>query len=251
MEIIDLSATIKQTPEDAPPYEKIDIEYHDHDAGAEQVEMLLKVPKNLLKNKEGWATETLSFMTHNTTHLDAPWHYNSKIKNEKAMSIDELPLEWFFNDGVVLDMTHKKQNEPVSINDLKDTLKKINYQLKDKDIVLIYSGMDKYYGEADYIFKGCGVSLEATKWLYNNGIKVMGIDSWGWDAPLNFQAEKAIKKDSAGIFWSAHQADLQYVHMERLVNLAALPATGFKISCFPLKIKNGSAGPARVVAILE
>ncbi|MEL7533704.1 MAG: cyclase family protein, partial [Bacteroidota bacterium] len=40
-------------------------------------------------------------------------------------------------------------------------------------------------------------------------------------------------------------------HMEQLTNLDALPTTGFEVAAFPLKIKGGSAAPARVVAILK
>ena len=79
----------------------------------------------------------------------------------------------------------------------------------------------------------------------------MGIDAWGWDAPLNQQAREALARQQPGIFWAAHQVDLPYAQIERLVNLDALPPFGFKISCFPLKIAGGSAGPARVVALLE
>jgi kynurenine formamidase len=52
------------------------------------------------------------------------------------------------------------------------------------------------------------------------------------------------------VFWEAHQADLPYSQIERLVNLDALPPTGFQVSCFPLRIVGASAAPARVVAFL-
>ena len=51
------------------------------------------------------------FGTHNTTHVDAPWHYNSRIRGEPAQTIDVLPLDWFFGPGVVLDMTAKDEGE--------------------------------------------------------------------------------------------------------------------------------------------
>lgn len=79
----------------------------------------------------------------------------------------------------------------------------------------------------------------------------MGIDAWGWDRPLWMQAEEALKKGEQGIFWEAHQVDLPYSQIERLVNLDQLPPTGFTVSCLPLPIVGGSAAPARVVAILE
>jgi kynurenine formamidase len=65
------------------------------------------------------------------------------------------------------------------------------------------------------------------------------------------QAEEAKAKGEAGIFWEAHQADIPYSQIERLANLDQLPATGFTVACFPLKLVGGSAAPARVVAILD
>jgi kynurenine formamidase len=79
----------------------------------------------------------------------------------------------------------------------------------------------------------------------------MGIDAWGWDAPLNQEAEEARARNAKGIFWAAHQAGLPYSQIERLVNLDQLPPTGFRVACFPLKLERASAAPARVVAILD
>ena len=64
---------------------------------------------------------------------------------------------------------------------------------------------------------GPGVTAEATHWLYELGVRVMGIDAWGWDAPLHLQAQEAKAKDEPGIFWAAHQSDLAYSQIERLV----------------------------------
>jgi kynurenine formamidase len=64
------------------------------------------------------------------------------------------------------------------------------------------------------------------------------------------QAERAKASGEAGVFWEAHQVDLDYSQIERLCNLGALPAEGFRVACFPLRIEGGSAAPARVVAIV-
>jgi kynurenine formamidase len=98
---------------------------------------------------------------------------------------------------------------------------------------------------------GPGVSAEATRSLYEQGVRVVGIDAWGWDRPLHLQAEDALAEGRPGIFWAAHQVDLPYSQIERLVNLEQLPATGFTVACFRLRITGGSAAPARVVAILD
>ena len=64
----------------------------------------------------------------------------------------------------------------------------------------------------------------------------MGIDAWGWDRPLHLQAQEVKRTRRRGVFWEAHQMDLEYSQIERLVGLDALPATGFEVSCFPLRI---------------
>ena len=68
----------------------------------------------LLRDGEGWAVETfLRFGTHNSTHVDAPWHYNSTVAGERAQTIDELPLEWFHAPGVVLDFSAREDGDAI------------------------------------------------------------------------------------------------------------------------------------------
>jgi kynurenine formamidase len=248
---IDLSAPIAPSPPDVAPYERVEMKSTSHAEGAAQIEALLKVPRHLLREGEGWAIEEFTSLgTHSVTHVDAPWHYNSRIQGERAATIDELPLDWFFSDGVVLDMTAKADGERVEAGEVEAAMTGIGYALKPRDIVLIRTGRDAFYGRPDYSQRGCAVSPEATRWLYERGVRVMGIDAWGWDGPLHVQAQSARERQGPGIFWAAHQADLPYSQIERLVNLGALPPFGFKVACFPLKIQGGSAGPTRAVAIL-
>lgn len=210
------------------------------------------VGRELLREGEGWAVETfLRFGTHNSTHLDAPYHYNSHVEGRPAQTIDELPLDWFFRPGVVLDFHEREDGETISAVDVEAALGEAGHQLAERDIVLIRTGRDAFYGELDYPARGPGVSASATRWLYERGVRVMGIDAWGWDRPLHLQAAEALERGEAGIFWAAHQADLAYSQIERLANLDQLPATGFTVACFPLRLVGGSGAPARVVAILD
>jgi kynurenine formamidase len=251
MRLIDLSATIATSPPGTPPPLRTELAYNQHAAGAAQIAQLFQVPARLLRDSEGWATEEFTrFGTHDSTHVDAPWHYNSHIQGRRAQTIDELPLDWFFAPGVVLEMRHKADGDPVGAAEVRAELERIGHTLRPRDIVLVRTGRDAFYGQPDYMFRGCGVTAEATRWLYEQGVRVMGIDAWGWDAPLDRQAREALAGDRQGVFWAAHQVDLPYSQIERLVNLDALPPSGFTVACFPLKIAGGSAGPARVVAIL-
>ena len=147
-------------------------------------------------------------------------------------------------------MTAKEDGDAVEPADLEAELGRIGHELKERDIVLVRTGRDEFYEQPDYIARGPGVSAAATLWLYERGVRVMGIDAWGWDAPLHLQAEEAKQRGEPGIFWAAHQVDLPYSQIERLVNLGELPPSGFKVACFPLKVVGGSAAPARVVAIV-
>jgi kynurenine formamidase len=249
--LVDLSAPIRQSPNEVPEVLRTDIEFMGHAEGAQQIETLLGVPARLLRDNEGWATETFTrFGTHNSTHVDAPWHYNSRIAGERAQTIDELPLDWFLGPGVVLDMTAKGEGEPIDVADAEAELERIGHELSPGDIVLVRTGRDAYIEDLGYMALGPAVTPAATLWLYERGVRVMGIDAWGWDGPLHLQAQEAVERDEPGIFWASHQADIPYAQIERLVNLGELPPRGFQVACFPLRIVGGGAAPARVVAIL-
>jgi kynurenine formamidase len=251
MRFVDLSAPIVQSPADTPEPLRTDIEFVDHAAGARQIEALVGVPSRLLRDGEGWAIETFTrFGTHNSTHIDAPWHYNSRIWGERARTIDELPLDWFFGPSVVLDLTAKGDGERIDVEDLDGALSRVGHELAAGDIVLVRTGRDAFLEELADLALGPAVTAEATRWLYERGERVMGIDAWGWDGPLHLQAQEALERDEPGIFWAAHQCDLDYCQIERLANLAELPASGFRVACFPLRIAGASAAPARVVAMV-
>jgi kynurenine formamidase len=251
MRLVDLSAPITPDPPEFPEPFRSEIEFVAHAQGAAQIETMFGVKREWLRDGEGWAVDTfLRFGTHNSTHVDAPWHYNSTVEGRPAQTIDELPLEWFHQPGVVLDFTHKADGDAVSAQEVETELARIGHELSAFEIVLIRTGRDAAYGTLDYVNLGPGVTPEATRWLYDRGVRVMGIDAWGWDRPLVMQAQDARREQRPGIFWAAHQADLSYSQIERLVNLHELPPTGFTVSCFPLRIVGASAGPARVVAHL-
>lgn len=251
MRIVDLSHTIETLPGDIPAFMRVEVTYSDHTEGAAEMEQGFGVPPRLLRHEEGPAGERLSIGTHAATHVDAPYHYNSTIQGAPAPTIDELPLERFFGPGVVVDARHKADGDPVTTEEMQAGTAGAGHDLHPGDIVLVHTGRDAYYHDRDYMLRGCGVTAEATRWLYDEGVRVMGIDAWGWDAPLDKQASRAVERDEPGIFWAAHQVDLPYSQIERLTNLAALPLTGFIVACFPLKIKRASAGLSRVVAILD
>lgn len=174
-------------------------------------------------------------------------------RRKKSKTIDEIPLDWCYGEGLVIDMKHKVDFDPITVSDIQEFLQAQKLELHPDMIVLIKTGRDQFNGTKDFHKRGTGVSAEATNWLIDQGIKVMGIDSWGWDLPLPYMIEQAKKTNNPELFWEAHLVgkDKEYCHMEQLVNLDALPYSGFKVAVFPLKIVGASAAPARVVAMMD
>ncbi|WP_339251698.1 cyclase family protein [Sporosarcina sp. FSL W8-0480] len=251
LRFIDLSVPLdNDSKEPYPP----SITYETHEEGAVAGAKIFGLEPNDFPDGKAWAVETINLTTHTGTHVDAPYHYAETSEGKPARTIDELPLDWFFGDGVLLDFTDKPIGYEIKTEDLKQKLSEINYTLKSYDIVMIRSDADKYYYKENYFNSHVGVSAEATHWLIEQGIKVMGTDGWGWDIPFHIQAKDYSDNPRDGVLWSAHFVgkDKEYCQIEKLANLDQIPKPyGFKVSVFPVKIKGASAGWARPVAILN
>lgn len=253
---IDLSISIENNiPSD--PQEMIPkIQYMNHDTGAQQMAAFFSGidTANDLPSGKGWAIELLTLSSHTGTHLDAPWHYHPKMsKGQKALTIDEIPLEWCMGNGVKLDFTKLPDGYLVTANDMEEAFKDIEYELKSGDIVLVNTGADKYWGKPEYLIKGCGMGKEATLWLCKKGVRVVGTDAWSWDRPLPLIAKDFAQSSDSSIIWEGHFAGIEcgYCHIEKLTNLEKLPSYGFTFCCFPIKIKDASGGWIRAVAIID
>ncbi len=210
--------------------------------------------KEDLPDGETWAIEKVELITHNGTHLDAPYHFHSTMnKGEKAITIDEVPLEWCFQNAVKLDFRHFEDGYVVTVNDVKEELRRINHELLPLDIVLVNTRAGNRYGFDDYVSSGCGMGYEATMYLLEKGVRLTGTDAWSWDAPFVYTAKKYQETQDPSLIWEGHKAgkDIGYCHLEKLHNLEILPSTAFMVACFPVKIRKASAAWTRAVAIID
>jgi len=253
--IIDISVAIENDVPADPPVMDLQINYMNHKQTVGQLLPFFPgLTEEELPGGEAWAIEQISLFTHNGTHLDAPYHFHSTMNNgERAITIDEVPLEWCFSSGVKLDFRHFEDGYVVSAQDIKAELKRIGHELKPLDIVVVNTSAGAAYGRPDYLAKGCGIGKEATLYLLEHGVRITGTDAWSWDAPFIYTAQKYAETKDAGIIWEGHRAGMEigYCHIEKLANLEELPDTGFMVSCFPVKIKGASAGWTRAVAIID
>ena len=252
---VDLSVPLETGIVSDPPIMLPQIEYMTHDQTAEQVMAFFPgLKKADLPGGEGWAVERLSIATHNGTHLDAPYHHHSTMSGgQRAITIDEVPLEWCFNPGVKLDFRHFDDGYVATAADVRAELDRIGHDLQPLDIVVVNTSAGDRYGQPDYLMRGCGMGREATLFLLERGVRVTGTDAWSWDAPFALTAQEYARTHDASIIWEGHRASMEigYCHMEKLTALETLPPSGFEISCFPYKIKGASAGFTRAVAIFQ
>jgi kynurenine formamidase len=194
--------------------------------------------------------EAVNLTTHAGTHVDAPAHYGP-AKAGKAITIDELPLSWCFGRGVRLDMRHKTKVEGVARADVEAELQRIRHELLPGDVVLVWTGTD--LRRPGYENASPGLRRDATEFLVDNGVRLIGIDAWGLDRAFDVMIEEKQRGELDQI-WESHilGREKPYAQIERLSNLEELPQpTGFTVYAFPFKIEGASASWTRVVAIFE
>lgn len=258
--IIDLSIYLENDVISDPPGMIPEITYFNHQDTPEQIASFFPgLQKDDLPDGEGWAVERVKLSTHNGTHLDAPYHFHSTMNQstqengERAISIDEVPLDWCFKPGVKLDFRHFEDGYVVTAADVAAELARIGHDLQPLDIVVVNTRAGSVYGGDGYVDAGCGMGYAATMYLLERGVRLTGTDAWSWDAPFSHTAEKYAETQDASLIWEGHKAgrDIGYCHLEKLHNLEALPPFGFTIACFPMKIRGASAGWTRAVGILD
>ncbi|MFC1514825.1 cyclase family protein [Candidatus Omnitrophota bacterium] len=266
MKIIDLSLPIDDK---AFEVHDLEIERVSHKAGVQKLNKVLMsrtlkgriehllgkriVRKEDLPDEEFLSLEIVHSPVHIGTHLDYSFHYGSTSEGRPSKTAEEIPLEWCYQDGVKLDLRHKKPEEVIAASDLEAALKKIFYTLKPLDIVLLHTGSDKLFGGAMYFSHYPGLETSAIDFLLDRGIKIFGVDTMGLDRPYRFMMKEFLEKKDPKVLWPVHfyGRKREYIHIERLANLESIPVSGFTVNCFPIRIKTTGAAWARVVALVR
>lgn len=188
---------------------------------------------------------------HGGTHLDAPVHF-AKGK----WSADEIPLEQLMGEAVVIDVTHKT-NDNADYQITPDDViawEKEHGAIPDGAILLFRTGWGKYYPDAAKYLGTAekrdsataklhfpSIHPELATWLVKNRkIKAAGIDtpSVDYGQSKDFKTHQILYAENI-------------VGFENVANLEALPATGSYVIALPMKIKGGTGGPLRIIARVE
>lgn len=129
----------------------------------------------------------------------------------------------------------------------------MNYTIKVGDIVYLRFDADKKLGTPEYFTEFPGMSAEATHYLIDLGVKIIGTDAMGLDVPFEKIAANFKESKDPKVIWEAHRVGMykEYCQIEKMANLEKLPSHGFKTICMPINIYKASAGWVRPIAIIE
>jgi len=188
---------------------------------------------------------------HGGTHLDAPVHFS-----RGRHTVDQIPLEQLMGSGIVVDVTRQCKNNSdyqVTTKDFLDWEKK-HGRIAMGTMLLLRTGFGEFYPDrkkylgtedrgdgavAKLHFPG--LDPDAARWLTaKRSIKAIGLDTASIDYGQStlFESHRILFDKNIPAF-------------ENVANLERLPPKGFSVIALPMKIKGGSGGPLRIVAILN
>ncbi len=184
------------------------------------------------------AVNVLQFGEHTGTHVDAISHMGRPYRGQ---SIDTMPLQMFYTEGICLDLSSKHLQELIEPTDLESALVTAGLEIRQGDTVLLYT--DHYrraFGTPNW-HRGSGISAEAARWLGEKQITAFGVET---EAPgVRHVSNKEVHRICGR---------LGFTHYENLVNLHQLVGRGrFRFIGLPLRIRGGTGSPVRAVAVFE
>lgn len=192
-------------------------------------------------NHEGGAsfqTKLCIFSDHVGTHADAFAHFDS---DPDALTMERMELDQFYGDAICIDVSFVPELEYITADHLQQAVKASGQELRKGDILLLYTGMcDKYFGKPEYLTRQPGLNEESSIWLFEQGVKLLGIDAVSTDTPADNS-------------YPNHRMSAKYkiTHIENLANLDKVNGKRFTFIGLPLKITGGSGAPLRAAALLN
>ncbi|HEX3036108.1 MAG TPA: cyclase family protein [Thermodesulfobacteriota bacterium] len=187
---------------------------------------------------------------HGGTHIDAPIHFSSGKK-----TVDQISLEQLVGEAVIIDISEKAlANRDYQVNTEDFTAwESANGKIPSNSIVLLYTGYSQYWPdrvkymgtdkrgpEAVKELHFPGLHPEAAKWLVGNRkISAIGLDTPSIDYGQSqlFESHQILFEQNIPAF-------------ENVTNLDKLPSKGALVIALPMKIKEGSGGPLRIIALV-
>jgi kynurenine formamidase len=181
------------------------------------------------------------------THVAAPWRFGPSCNGRDARTIEDIPLDWCFGRGLVLDVSDGSPEQRVDEAEIVRAIQATGRSLVAGDIVLLRTGAEDHWeGDPAYPSRGRGLEVAALEYLVERGVRVVGTDAESLDAPLSVMVAA---RDLFPIHRAARR--LEHVQVLKLGNLRALDrAADFWLSVAPIKVEAAGSGWARAVAFV-
>jgi arylformamidase len=180
-------------------------------------------------DRDGVNLSLITLGSHTGTHVDAPIHF---IKGGKTL--DELSVESFVGEGVVLDFSSAPAGSAIGAAELEKHVGVVHSGI----IVLLYTGLSRRWGDPKARRKYTYLDAEGASWLVGKRVKAVGIDYLSVEKFGAKVAEAHIELLSHGIPIIESLND----------GLAGLVGSRVFFVCLPIKVGGCDGAPARAMA---
>lgn len=176
----------------------------------------------------GRNTSSILLGSHTATHMDAPLHFF-----DGAPGIDRLDLNKVCGECAVVDLTQKKQGSVVDLQDVQG--------IPVSKRMLFRFDWFKMWKTSEYYKSFPYFSMDAAKYLLENGLRVIALDT-----PSPDDGSAIGKVDDSPVHKLFLKNDVTII--EYLTNTDSLESEkAYHLIALPLKIKDCDGSPARVV----
>lgn len=210
--------------------------------------------REVTKAYRPYFTEALQIDEHTGTHFDAPAHFVHGTAEAPTTFGDRVDLRLFCGPCAVIPIPQlgaqaENGTSPEITPEMIEDWEAAQGRLNPGEIVLFYSGWDRFYVEGP-VGKRYVDDVLVTK------------EQPGWPAPdvpamelLHARGVRCVGTDAPSM-GSSHNGGPVHVwglsrgivYIEGLTNLDRLPARGATFVFLPLKVEGSSGGPGRAVA---
>jgi len=190
--------------------------------------------RQLSGGKVGIESRMMLLAEHCGTHLDVPRHFVVG-----GTAVNDVPLERLILPGHLLDLTHRKNGEAITIADLEAAERKSGRRIGGGTAVVCWTGTDKDWGKGNWMMERPFVPTTTAEWLVERKITLFATDLMGMDDPSEW-------------WWPSHEIWLRngICMVQQLCNLDKLAGKEFLFVCLPLKMRDGTGCPVRPAALI-
>ena len=179
--------------------------------------------------RDGVRNTTMTISIHTGTHIDAPSHF---IKD--GASIDEIPIDRFRRPGLCLDLRSMAEaGFPITLGNLKSA----GFEPSETEgsILMLATGWSDQAWRSERLYESNPFLAEdAAEAIAGASPSALGLD---------FAVDDTKPWPNHTILLGAG-----VLLIENLMRLPELPASGFEVTAFPLRLVGQNGGPTRVVA---